>query len=137
MPAFNTRNYAWKDCEIRLAGKLLTSVDGVSWTTKQAKEAIFGKGVNALAIKKGNITVEGSITLLQDELEQLLDFSADQSALSLENLDLQVAFEDDGVMVRYSIIGVSFTEEPHDIKQGDMVSRSALPFLALAAIRQG
>jgi hypothetical protein len=135
MAAINTRNYAWKDCEIRVGGRLLTSVQGVSWNTKQEKEYIYGKGTKPLAVKEGNEATEGTLTVLQDELEQMLDTAPDGKLTKLKNLDIQVAFSDEGAVVRYSIIGVSFTEEPHDHKQNDKVAVIALPFMALDSKR--
>lgn len=131
----NTRNYAWKDCEIRLAGNLLSAVEGVAWNHKQEKEAIYGKGTKAMGIQNGNEIVDGSLSLLQDELERILDGAPDGKMINLDNIDLQVAFEKNGVIVRYSILGVSFTEEPHEIKQNDKVGRCQVPFLALDSRR--
>jgi hypothetical protein len=131
--AINTRNYSWSECEIRYAGALLTSVEGVSWNVKQEKTAIYGKGNNALQINKGNITVEGSLTVLTGGLEAMLDQAPGGKLINLEDLDIQIAFveESTGLVTRYTIIGVSFTEEPHDHKQNDPVGKATLPFLAL------
>lgn len=136
MAAINTRNYSWAECEIRLAGRVLTSIEGVSWNHKQEKTPIYGKGTKALAIKAGNELVDGSLSLLQGELEQILDMAPDGKAVNIDDLDIQVAFVDKlGNMVRYSILGVSFTEEPHDHKQNDPVGRMVLPFVALDSKR--
>ena len=135
MAAINTRNYAWKDCEIRVNGRMLTSVTGVSWNTKQEKEPVYGKGTKPLAINVGNEITDGTITVLQDELEQLLDLAPQGKLTQYRNLDVQVAFEDNGVLVRYTIVGVAFTEEPHEINQNDKFSTSSLPFIALDARR--
>ena len=136
MAVINTRNYSWAECEIRLAGRLLTSVEGVSWNHKQEKTPIYGKGTKALAIKAGNETVDGSISVLQSELEEILDASPEGKVINLEGADLQVAFVDKaGNMVRYSVLGISFTEEPHDHKQNDPVGRAVLPFVALDSKR--
>lgn len=135
MAGKNTRNYAWHNSEIRLGGVVLTAVEGVAWNHKQEKEVIYGKGTKGLGVKKGNEVVDGSISFLQDELERVLDSAPDGKIINLDNIDLQVAFEDNGVIVRYSIIGLSFTEEPHDHKQNDKVGRSQVPFIALDSRR--
>lgn len=136
MTAINTRNYSWAECEIRLIGKVLTSVDGVAWNHKQEKEVIYGKGSKGLKVKRGNEVIDGTLSLLQDEFEQLADIAPDGKIINLEDLDVQVAFNDGrGNIVRYSILGLEFTEEPHDHKQNDKVGRLTLPFIALDSRR--
>ncbi|TKT89476.1 hypothetical protein [Dyadobacter frigoris] len=135
MAGKNTRDYGWSECEIRLIGTMLTGVEGVSWNVKQAKEAIYGKGNEPQKIKRGNKSYEGSLSVLQDELEQILDVAPDGQIVNLQDLDLQIAYEENGVIVRYSLIGVEFTEEPHESKQGDLIGRAVLPFLFLREIR--
>ncbi len=135
MARIDTRNYNWSECEIRFNGRLLTSVQGVAWNHKQEKTAIYGKGNKALAIQEGNESVDGSLTLMQSELEALLDECPENKAIRLKNADLQVAFNDGEQVVRYTIKGIAFTEEPHDHKQNDPVAISTMPFLALDSTR--
>lgn len=138
MAVINTRNYSWSQTEIMLKGSLLVEVEGVSWNAKQEKAYIYGKGNDPLAIKATNRSVEGSLSVLNGGLETLLDMATDGLLTSLKDIDLQVAFvSDGGVMVRYSIVGISFTEEPHDIKQNDPTGRAQLPFMALSVKRIG
>lgn len=135
MAGFNTRNYAWAACEIRLNGRILLAVQGVAWNTKQAKDYIYGKGDKPLKVQRGNKSTDGTLTVTQDELEAILDECPNGQITDLEDADLQIAFSDKGAIVRYSIIGVSFTEEPHDHKNGDPVAISQIPFIALDATR--
>lgn len=136
MSVINTRNYDWNAVEIRLMGKILVSVEGVAWNHKQEKTAIYGKGSKAIKIARGNESVDGSLSLLQDELEQLLDAAPNGKVIDFDNVDIQVSFAENGVIVRYSIVGVSFTEEPRDHKQNDPVGRVVLPFIALDSRRR-
>jgi len=135
--AINSRNYDWKDIEIRFNGRLLTSIQNVAWKEAQDKKPYYGKGVNALGISRGNITVDGSISVLQDELETMLDEAPDGKLLNFTNLDMQVALAKNGVMVRYSILGIEFTEQAQEWAQNDQAKAVNLPFLALSVKRIG
>lgn len=137
MSLIDTRLYSWAECEIRLNGQFLIGVVGVRWDDQQEKEYVFGKGNSPLAIKNGNERIEGSITLLQSDLERIQDMAPLGKVTKFIGIDLQVAFANaSGMVVRYSIIGVDFTGAPMDIKQNDKFMQVELPFMALQVVRK-
>ena len=96
---------------------------------------MYGKGTQPLMIKAGNESVEGTITLLQNELEKLQDAYRTTPA-AFTAFDIQIAYLNDlGQLVRYSLTGCQFTESPMSIKQNDKRMEVALPFMALAIKR--
>lgn len=137
MALIDTRLYSWAECEIRLNGQFLIGVTGVRWDDQQEKEYVYGKGNMPLAIKNGNERVEGSITLLQSDLERLQDMAPLGKMTKFAGISLQVAFANiSGMVVRYSIIGLDFTGAPMSINQNDKFMQVELPFMALACVRK-
>lgn len=135
--AFNSRQYEWGDLTLVLGGRDVTGIRGVKYTVKGEKEALFAKGRHAHSIQTGNVTVEGEITVLQSELIAL-EKSGNGSILGL-NLDAVVAFGNPSLgdtMVTDRIVGVSFTEAPKELKQGDKNMEITIPFIALAVVNQ-
>lgn len=129
---FNSREYEWADVTLLLGGKDITGVRGVKYTVKQEKETVYGKGNEPIAIQKGNKSYEGEITMLQSELETIR-INGNGSILGLQ-LDAVVAYGNPAngdVMITDVIQGIQFTEEPHEMKQGDKQMEVTLPFIAL------
>lgn len=129
---FNSREYEWADVTLLLGGKDITGVRGVKYTIKQEKETVYGKGNEPIAIQKGNKSYEGEITMLQSELETIR-LNGGGSILNLQ-LDAVVAYGNPAngdVMITDVIQGIHFTEEPHELKQGDKQMEVTLPFIAL------
>lgn len=134
---FNSREYEWADVSLVLGGNDVTAIRGVKYTEKGEKEPLFAKGRHAHSIQTGNVTVEGEITLLQSQVIAL-EKAGNGSILGL-NLDAVVAYGDPSkgdAMVTDRIVGVSFTESPKELKQGDKFMEVTIPFIALRVKNQ-
>lgn len=130
---FNSREYEWADITVIVGGKDITGVRGIKYSSKQEKEAVYGKGNEPIAIQKGNKAYEGEITVLQSELETMRMQSKDNTILNLQ-LDVVVCYgnpSNGDVLITDVIQGIQFTEEPKDAKQGDKFTEHTLPFIAL------
>lgn len=134
---FSSRQYEWADVTVVLGGKVLTGIRSVSYKASQEKSAVYGKGNQPIAIQKGNISYEGSIKLLQSELETLANAGGSNGVLGLE-VDIVVSYGNPshGDMIKNDIIkGVQFTEEPRELNQGDQFMECELPFVCLRVKR--
>lgn len=130
--AFNSSEYEWNDLTVSMGGRIVTGIRGIKYNSKQEKEVIYGKGNTPHSIQRGNKSHEGSIKLLQSELEALIE------AAKGDILDLSVL-----ITVSYgnpskgdpiktdTVIGVQFTEQPKEMNQGDKFMEVELPFLAI------
>ncbi len=129
---FNSRQYEWADITVFAGGRDITGIRSVKYSTKQEKELLHGKGNNPLSIQKGNKTNEGEIGLLQSELEAL-EVAAGGSILDLElNVVVTYGNPTSGDMVKTDqLIGVQFTEDPRELKQGDKFMEITVPFIFL------
>lgn len=128
---FNTREYQWSDLTLVLGGKDITGFRGLSYTEKQEKEAIYGKGSEPHSIQRGNKSYEGELTILQSELESLTKNAPNKDIMSL-NLDAVVCYGDprNGDMMITDILqGLEFTEVPKTLNQGDKNMEIKIPFI--------
>ena len=129
---FNSRQYEWADITVFAGNRDITGIRSIKYSEKQEKELLHGKGDKPLSIQKGNKTYEGEIGVLQSELEALAA-AAGGSILDLE-LTVVVSYGNPskGDMVKVEeLLGVQFTEEPREMKQGDKFMEITLPFIFL------
>ena len=131
----NGRQYEFADINIVLGGRMVEGLRGIKYTPKQEKELMYGKGNKPRSIQKGNISYEGELTIDQGELETLRAFAlakyGDRSILNL-SFDAAVCYGDPSkgdVLVTDILIGIQFTEEPKEMKQGDKFMEVSLPFI--------
>ena len=128
----NGREYEIEDMTLILGGRDVSGFRGIKYTKKQEKEALFGKGNKAQSIQKGNISCEGEINLTQSEYETLRVLGKG-SVLNL-SLNAVIVYGDASkgdVMTTDNIIGLQFTEESKEMKQGAKFMEITLPFIAL------
>ena len=129
---FNSKEYEFSDVSTVVAGRDITGLRGVKYTEKQEKEALYAKGNKPHSIQHGNKSVEGSITLLQSELEAMVK-AGGGSALDIAfNIVVVYGNPSNGdVLITDIIKHAEFTEVPKQLKQGDKFQEIELPFIAL------
>lgn len=128
----NTREYEWSDVTVVLAGRLVTGLRGVKYSAKQEKELLHAKGNKPHSIQRGNKTYDGEITLLQSEYEALKKASGGD--ILDASMDIVAAYGNPSagdVVTTDMLIGVEFTEDNTEWKQGDKFQEKTLPFIYL------
>ena len=128
----NTREYEWSDVNVVLAGRLVTGLRGVKYGAKQEKEHLHAKGNKPHSIQRGNKTYAGEITLLQSEYEALRKASGGD--ILDASMDIVAAYGDPtagDVITTDMLIGVEFTEDNTEWKQGDKFQEKTLRFIYL------
>lgn len=126
----NTREYEWSDVTVVVAGRPVTGLRGVKYSEKQEKELLHAKGNKPHSIQRGNKTYEGEITLLQSEYEALKQ--ACGGDILDASLDIVASYGNPtagDVITTDILIGVEFTEDNTEWKQGDKYQEKTLPFL--------
>lgn len=126
----NTREYEWADVSVVMAGRMVTGLRGVKYSAKQEKELLHAKGNKPHSIQRGNKTYDGEITLLQSEYEALKQACGGDILDS--SLDIVAAYGNPSagdVITTDILIGVEFTEDNTEWKQGDKYQEKTLPFL--------
>ena len=126
----NTREYEWADVTVVLAGRLVTGLRGVKYSAKQEKELLHAKGNKPHSIQRGNKTYDGEVTLLQSEYEALKQASGGD--ILDASIDIVAAYGNPSagdVITTDMLVGVEFTEDNTEWKQGDKFQEKTLPFL--------
>ncbi len=126
----NTREYEWSDVTVVMAGRNVTGLRGVKYSAKQEKELLHAKGNKPHSIQRGNKTYDGEITLLQSEYEALKQ--ACGGDILDASLDIVAAYGNPtagDVITTDVLVGVEFTEDNTEWKQGDKFQEKTLPFL--------
>lgn len=129
---FNSREYEWSDVSVVLAGRLVTGIRGVSYTSSQEKEALYGKGNKPHSIQRGNKSYSGSIKLLQSELEAL-QVAANGDVLDISfNVVVSYGNPTQGdVITTDLLVGCEITEVPKGLNQNDKFMEIELPLIML------
>lgn len=133
---FDTREHEWSDVNVILAGRPVIGIRGVSYTSSQEKEALYGKGNKPHAMQRGNKSYSGSIRLLQSELEAL-ERAAGGDALDA-TFNVVVAYGNPSLGDKFStdlLRGCEITEIPKGLNQNDKFMEIELPVVMLDVIR--
>lgn len=126
----NTREYEWADVTVVLAGRLVTGLRGVKYSAKQEKELLHAKGNKPHSIQRGNKTYDGEVTLVQSEYEALKQASGGD--ILDASIDIVAAYGNPSagdVITTDMLVGVEFTEDNTEWKQGDKFQEKTLPFI--------
>lgn len=128
----NTREYEWSDVNVVLAGRPVTGLRGIKYSGKQEKEALYAKGNKPHSIQRGNKSYEGEVTLLQSEYEALkLACGGDILDASFNVVASYGNPTNGDVITVDTLVGVEFTEDNTEWKQGDKFQEKTLPFIFL------
>ena len=129
---FNTREYEWADVSVVVAGRMVTGIRGVSYTSSQEKEALYGKGNKPHSIQRGNKSYSGSIKLLQSELDAL-EIAAKGDVLDIAfNVIVSYGNPTKGDVISTDLlVGCEITEIPKGLNQNDKFMEIELPLTML------
>ena len=129
---FNSREYEWSDVNVVAAGRPVTGISGVKYSSKQEKEVLHAKGNKPHSIQRGNKTYDGELTVTQSEYEALR--AAGGGDILDISIDIVVAYGNPSkgdVITTDLLMGVEFTEDNTEWKQGDKFQEKSLPFIFL------
>lgn len=132
---FSSREYEFCDIHVILGGRDITGLRGIEYTSKQEKELLYARGCKPHSVQRGNKSYEGTVTLLQSELETI-ELSSGGDILDVQ-LDIMVTYGNPAngdVLQTDYLKGCEFTEVPKGMKQGDKFSEHAIPFICLDVI---
>lgn len=134
MATINQVQYEWGHITTVVMGRPVVGIQGIEYKKAQEKEHLFGRGNKAIGIQKGNQKCDGTLTILQAELEAMCSAAgARKSVTDLGAIDITVAYvPENSTKITVDILrGVEFTEMPKGMKQGDKNAEHALPFICL------
>lgn len=131
----DTREYEWADVTVVMAGRDVTGIRGVSYTSDQEKEALYAKGNKPHGIQRGNKSYTGSIRLLQSEYEAL-NAAAGGDALDVSfNIIVSYGNPSKGDVISTDLlVGAEITSKPKSLNQNDKFMEIELPLTMLDVI---
>ena len=129
---FDTREYEWADVTVVMAGRDVTGIRGVSYTSEQEKEALYAKGNKPHGIQRGNKSYTGSIRILQSEYDAL-NAAAGGDALNVSfNIVVAYGNPSNGDVIKTDLLrGVELTSKPKTLNQNDKFMEIELPLIML------
>ncbi len=129
--AFDSRQYEFADITLIIGGRDIKTLRGVKWSRKIEREPVYGKGREPLSIQSGNASYEGEFMMLQSDFDAI-EKAAGDDILSL-SVDFEVTFGNPlngDALKTHRGLGIRFTEDTLDIKQGDKFAEITVPWLA-------
>lgn len=126
----NTREYEWSDVTVVVAGRVVTGLRGIKYSSKQEKELLFAKGNEPHGIQHGNKEYSGELTLLQSEYEALKTAAGGDILDASFNIVACYGNASKGDTIKTdTLINVEITEDNTEWKQGDKYQEKVLPFI--------
>ncbi|MEO0625565.1 MAG: hypothetical protein AAFY91_01160 [Bacteroidota bacterium] len=126
----------WKDITVVLLGRNVAGLTNIKYKRKVTKERQYGRGNQAQFILSGNEEISGTITILQDELEALveaIDTANPTAKITDVSFDIVVNYENDqGVATTDIVRGAQLEEYEKGMTQGDTHMKIEMPFMAVA-----
>ena len=120
---FNSREYEWADISVVMGGRPVTGIRGIKYNIKKEKELLYAKGNRPHAVQSGNYDYSGEITLLRE---------AAKGDIVAAQLDVVVAYGNPtrgDAITTDILVGVEFTEDNTEWKQGDKFQEKSIPFV--------
>lgn len=133
MANYSSKQYAWVDITVVLLGKSVTGLRAIEYKSKRQKEVLFATGKKGLGIQMGKKEYEGTITVLRSELIAMNAAAKAKGYDDVTDLEFDIIvsyISETGVVQTDKVINASITEAPNSIKEGDLYSEHALPFIA-------
>ena len=133
-----SNEYVWASVDVKVLGRVIKGIRAFEFRKSVEKEAIYGAGQTALDIQSGNITCEGSLTVMGFELDDM------NKAARLAGYDDILSVPHEAVVITATFRklaadpittvvarGVAFTEMPNSMDQGAKLRECQLPFIAM------
>lgn len=130
----NQREYAYGDIDVFLFGQPVLGLRGIEYKKSKNKDYVRGAGRNPRGIQHGEYSCEGTLTILQSELEALNRTAKAKGYDSLLDVDFDIVVSystSNGVITVDKVCAASIKEMPKGMKGEDLYAEIALPFIAL------
>jgi len=133
--SFNSEEFAWKDIQLEVADRLVTGATEVKYGVERTVTDIYAAGSNPHSRTKGNKVREGTLKLLQSEVEALEDRAielfgdeADITDLTF-NATVSYAKVEGGTISTDKLINVDVTGYEKGMAQDDPNADIELPIM--------
>ncbi|HOV15769.1 MAG TPA: hypothetical protein PK771_15880 [Spirochaetota bacterium] len=131
----NGINHDWGDIVvINTVTGLEITCTGIDYTQKQDKSHKYGLGNEPIATGHGNKSYEGKIKMYKSGAHRLLLAAKTMGCKGIVDIpetamNINVTYMNGYDLINDTLIGVSFTEEPNSVSQGDDEAIVELSFI--------
>jgi hypothetical protein len=126
----NGINYSWGNIIISIFGVPVISSQKIDFKTAQEKSNTYGLGFDVISRGYGNKTYEGSIEMLQDDWQNIVQASPNKDPLNIPPFQVRIILGGSRVTARtIKLNNVEFTENSFTSSQGDTKIPVNIPFI--------
>lgn len=143
--AFSTKiaQFAWKDIVAVIEGRPVSGITDIEYTTEKNLEEIYGAGDSPQFIGEGNKSYKGTIELLQNDYEALVEAAKSRGGDDVTDLEISIVIsyvpkgiENLSKTIVDRLVGVKFSSDGKKMTQGNTHAKMSLPFKCLGIERQ-
>ena len=130
----NRREYAYGDINVYIFGQRIAGLRGIDYKPANNKDYVRGAGNLPRGIQHGERSYEGTLTILQSELDALNRTAREKGYKDILDVDFDIVVtygDENGTVVTDRIYQASIKDAGKGMKSGDLYSEHALPFIAL------
>lgn len=135
MVRINGKEYAFGDITVVMWGRPVVGLLEINYKTSKEKSPLQAHGRIAKSIQHGKRTTDGTIVVTQSELVAMNRAARQKSYKDVLDVDVDIVMSympEDSTAITVDIIRcASFKEIPMGMKEGDLYSQHAMPFVAL------
>ncbi|MDR3350704.1 MAG: hypothetical protein LBN98_03515 [Prevotellaceae bacterium] len=138
-----TAQFAWKNIIAIIGGRPIAGITDIEYKTDKDIDFIYGAGDSPQFIGEGNKSCSGTIELLQNDYEALVEAAKNGGGDDITDLEVSivVSYIPKGTAnlpktVVDRLVGVKFSSDGKKMTQGDKFLKISLPFLCLGIEHQ-
>ena len=120
-PRINGHSYEWSDCQLSIAGSVpVIGITEISFSYARDIKNIYGAGSEPVSVGYGAKTYDASITLLMEEVENLISIAPNSDLTQIPTFTITVSWLDsENAIVTRKLKNVKFMNYDLKTKQGD------------------
>jgi hypothetical protein len=120
VPLINGKSYEWSDITLNIMGVPIVGITNIEYSETQDMMNIYGAGRRPVSRGYGKIETEAKITLLMEEIENIMSVAPNRLIMDIPEFDITVAFTDDALQPRVHILkNVRFKNNGRTSATGD------------------
>lgn len=119
-PLINGKSYENADIAVTIGGVLIAGITSINYMDEQDITPVYGAGARAVSYGMGQVKTEGSITLLMEEMVNIVNASVTGRLQDIPMFDIIVTYVDAQLVTRiHRLKNCKFKKNVIDSKTGD------------------
>lgn len=120
IPLINGKSYEWSDIVLNIMGVPIAGITNIEYSDKQEMTNIYGAGRMPVSRGYGKIEPEAKITLLMEEVENIMAVAPLGRIQDIPEFDISVMYLDSALIPRkHKLRNCRFKNNARNTSQGD------------------